>query len=68
MLDNAVFVFGKNLSNTLEAVEGKKREVEKKQALILRRWLPDAPSSQRYRDPAAGLTRKPKAKAEVEGA
>lgn len=52
MFDNAVFAFGKALSNELSSVEGKNaKEVSRKSQRILDKWLgSDGPK--RYRDPA----------------
>ena len=52
MFDNAVFAFGKALSNELSAVEGKNsKDIERKSSRLLDKWLgSDGPK--RYRDPA----------------
>lgn len=53
MLDNAVFTFGSALENALEEVEGKTgKEISRKRARVLRKWLPDRPGP-KFRDPLA---------------
>jgi hypothetical protein len=53
MFDNAVHTFGSALESELRAIEGKNRkEIERKAARLIRKWLPDSPAANRFRDPA----------------
>lgn len=52
--DRAVFSFGTALKSELDSVKGKtEKEIENAQERVIRKWIPDLPTSKKYADPAA---------------
>lgn len=53
--DKAVNHFGSELKAELENVQGKTdKEIQRKRAGVLARWVPGSANRQRFRDPAQG--------------
>ena len=53
--DRAVHLFGSSLKAELDSVDGKTdKEIQRRRARILRKWIPEAASSRAYRDPVEG--------------
>lgn len=53
LFDNAILTFGRALRAELDSVQGKtSKEIETKQMRILYKWIPEASSERKYRDPA----------------
>lgn len=53
-MDRAVATFGNALSAELESVEGKNsRTIQSKRESILRKWIPEARETRKFRDPGA---------------
>lgn len=50
--DRAVATFGNALQNELDSVEGKNNKtIRSKREQVLRKWIPEARSTRRFKDP-----------------